>query len=85
MAAQQRPPNWVAFRAATSRINQSTNQLAEALEASANIPGDLATVSTELKQLEYQPTNAMLQQQFQQLQQQVQQQYQQLQQQLTAM
>jgi hypothetical protein len=71
MAAQQRPPNWVAFSAASHRVCQSTNQLTQALQASANVPADLATMTSELEQLEHQPTNAMLQQQMQQLQQQL--------------
>jgi hypothetical protein len=71
----QRAPDWVAFAAASGRIHQSNNQLVQALQASANVPADLAIVTTELGQLEYQPTNAMLQQQMQQMQQQMQQQF----------
>lgn len=71
MAAQRPPPNWVAFSAASRRVSQSTNQLVQALQASANIPADIATMSSELEQLEHQPTNAALQQQFQQIQQQM--------------
>jgi len=71
MAAPQRHPDWVAFRAASGRIHQS-----------ANIPADFAEMSLELEQLEHEPTNAMLLQQVHQLQQQFQQQFQQIQQQL---
>jgi hypothetical protein len=58
MAAQQPPPNWVAFSAASRRVSQSTTQIVQALQASANIPADIATMSSELEQLEHQPTNA---------------------------
>jgi hypothetical protein len=75
MAAQQPPPNWVAFSAASRRVSQSTTQIVQALQASANIPADIATMSSELEQLEHQPTNAALQQQVQQMQQQMQQQF----------
>ena len=84
MAAQP-PPDWDAFRAASGRVNKSTNQLVQAFQASANLPTDLARMSSELEQLEYQPTNAMLQQQFQQMQQQMQQMQQQMQQQISAL
>jgi len=70
--------NWVAFRAASGRVNQSSHQLTQAI---ANIPTNLATMSSKLEQLEHQPTNAMLAQQTQQMTQQLQK----LQHQLTAM
>jgi hypothetical protein len=64
MAALQPPPNWEAFSAASGRV----------VQALQDVPDDLAKISSELRQLEHQPTNAMLLQQFQQSQQQVQQQ-----------
>jgi hypothetical protein len=74
MVAQQ-PPEWAGFSAASRRVSQSTNQIVQALQASANIPADIATMSSELEQLEHQPTNVELQQQLQQIQQQIQQQF----------
>jgi hypothetical protein len=67
----QRAPDWV-----------SNNQLGQALQASANVPADLATMTSEPEQLESQPTNAQLNAQFQQFMQQMQQQTQQFQQQM---
>jgi len=81
MAAQQPPPDWVAYDAARTNLDAAGTQLAQGLQAAANIPADLKTMMSELKQLEHQPTNAALQQQVQQLQQQVQQFQQQVQQQ----
>jgi hypothetical protein len=57
MAAPQPPPYWADFSAASERIVQ-------ALQASANLSADIAAMSSEFEQLEHQPTNAMLQQQF---------------------
>jgi hypothetical protein len=64
MAAQQ-PPKGPNVRAASGRLRQSTNQLAQ---ASANIPADPGSMFSELDRLA--PTNEQLVNQVQQLQQQ---------------
>ena len=70
MADQEnRPPNWVALKAANSQFNGAMAQIAEVFQ---DIPGHFTTISTELEKLEHQPTNAQLQQfiqhQFEQVQ-----------------